>query len=1046
NSTTFTLSGHTGNVVRWESSTSSTFASGVTNIANTTTTLTATNLTTTTTYYRAVVQSGTCATANSATGTVTVSPASVGGTIAGSASVCTGTNSTTFTLSGHTGNVVRWESSTSSTFASGVTNIANTTTTLTATNLSATTYYRAVVQSGTCATANSATGTVTVSPASVGGTIAGSASVCTGTNSTTLTLSGHTGNVVRWESSLDNFATAGTTIANTTTTLTATNLTATTYYRAVVQSGSCATANSATGTVTVSPASVGGTIAGSASVCTGTNSTTLTLSGHIGNVVRWESSTSSTFASGVTNITNTTTTLTATNLTATTYYRAVVQSGTCTTANSATGTVTVSPASVGGTIAGSASVCTGTNSTTLTLSGHTGNVVRWESSLDNFATAGTTIANTTTTLTATNLTATTYYRAVVQSGTCATANSATGTVTVSPASVGGTIVGSASVCTGTNSTTFTLSGHTGNVVRWESSLDNFATAGTTIANTTTTLTATNLTTTTYYRAVVNSGACAAENSTISSVIVNQPIIEISVNNIDVANGDYLWNGNVSGDCAVLANWYQLNNGVWSIPTSPSTQNDKVYIVNYNIAGSCVSATNSAQIPSEGSFNSKDVYVGEDASLTIGLNSKLNVFGDFINMGTFTPGVNSTVELSGPTNSVVVMSSNSKTFYNLKLNKTGNVEVQLGSNIAITNELIFSNGNLKIMQNEVDLGTTGNLIGESASSYAYCDCPTSLIKAIRNISANSTVDPGSLGLSINPSVDMGTVVVERRHERLPLPVYNGQSNSTNSENSIERSYVVKDPMGNTVLNNGSLNATITFKYLNDAGIGALSIYRRANPSEEWTEYGGTHNPDNNTVSFSGWNSFSEVTLGGLGSPLPVELLFLNGSCENETKQIQWATASEKDSWYFQPEYSNDGESWISGDIIEAAGNSNSLLNYEWILDNRAELVYVRLQQYDIDGKIKTYDPILITCDEIQVFELFPNPTSEDVNVIFSLKNASSPIKLSVQDMTGKKVLEQEFVGEEGVNLYRINPNYLPGIYIVQLWGNGKLIGRKQLVIK
>jgi hypothetical protein len=50
-------------------------------------------------------------------------------------------------------------------------------------------------------------------------------------------------------------------------------------------------------------------------------------------------------------------------------------------------------------IAGSATVCTGTNSTTLTLSGHTG-TVGWESSTDAFATT-TTIDNTTTSLTAT---------------------------------------------------------------------------------------------------------------------------------------------------------------------------------------------------------------------------------------------------------------------------------------------------------------------------------------------------------------------------------------------------------------------------------------------------------------------------------------------------------------------------------------------------------------------------------------------------------------------------------------------------------------------
>ena len=43
---------------------------------------------------------------------------------------------------------------------------------------------------------------------------------------------------------------------------------------------------------------------------------------------------------------------------------------------------------------GNVSVCSGTNSTLLTLSGLTGTVVRWEYSYDNFLTSGVTISNT----------------------------------------------------------------------------------------------------------------------------------------------------------------------------------------------------------------------------------------------------------------------------------------------------------------------------------------------------------------------------------------------------------------------------------------------------------------------------------------------------------------------------------------------------------------------------------------------------------------------------------------------------------------------------
>ena len=140
---------------------------------------------------------------------------------------------------------------------------------------------------------NYVNGSLVVNPVSVGGTIAGGATVCFGTNSTELTLSGHTGSVTRWESSLDNFATSGTPIANTTETLTATNLAATTSYRAVVTSGACAAANSATATVTVSPASVAPTSA-TASVTTmcGSGSATLTLTGGGGQgaTIKWYTS------------------------------------------------------------------------------------------------------------------------------------------------------------------------------------------------------------------------------------------------------------------------------------------------------------------------------------------------------------------------------------------------------------------------------------------------------------------------------------------------------------------------------------------------------------------------------------------------------------------------------------------------------------------------------------------------------------------------------------------------------------------------------------
>ncbi|WP_164490089.1 T9SS type A sorting domain-containing protein [Runella sp. SP2] len=584
NSTVLTLSGQTGSIQKWQSSLSSNF-SGATDISNTTTELTASNLTQTT-YYRALVKNGVCSQTTSATATVTVDPVSVGGSISGSTTVCSGTNSTVLTLSGQTGSIQKWQLSLSSDF-SGVTDISNTTTELTASNLTQTTYYRALVKSGVCSQTTSATATVTVDPVSVGGSISGSTTVCSGTNSTVLTLSGQTGNVQKWQSSLSSDFSGATDISNTTTELTASNLTQTTYYRAIVQNGVCSQTTSATATVTVDPVSVGGSISGSTTVCSGTNSTVLTLSGQTGNVQRWQSSLSSDF-SGATDISNTTTELTASNLTQTIYYRAIVQNGVCSQTTSATATVTVDPVSVGGSLSGSTTVCSGTNSTVLTLSGQTGSIQKWQSSLSSDFSGVTDISNTTTELTASNLTQTTYYRALVKSGVCSQTTSATATVAVDPVSVGGSISGSTTVCSGINSTVLTLSGQVGNIQKWQSSLSSDFSGAVDISNTTTGLTASNLTQTTYYRAIVKNGTCSQANSALATVQVqSKPTITLTTLQQTLNEGNSQTfcdtdanpvNGlqfTVSGSCVTGSPVWrvQVGSGSWSnwSPNAPVSQ-------------------------------------------------------------------------------------------------------------------------------------------------------------------------------------------------------------------------------------------------------------------------------------------------------------------------------------------------------------------------------------------------------------------------------------------------------------------------------------------
>lgn len=220
--------------------------------------------------------STTCSRNQSGTATITVTAASVGGSLSGSTSVCTGTNSATMNLSGRTGNIVDWEYSTDG----GVTwnAIGHTAVSYTATNLIQTTQYRVVVKSGNCDVAYSSVATITVLPVSVGGTVSSDATICANINSGTLTLSGHTGNVVRWESSVNN-GVSWTNISNTTTSLNYTNLIQTTWYRAIVANSPCSQIASSVAVITVNPRPTG-VISGTTAICTGGSANlTLTVTG-----------------------------------------------------------------------------------------------------------------------------------------------------------------------------------------------------------------------------------------------------------------------------------------------------------------------------------------------------------------------------------------------------------------------------------------------------------------------------------------------------------------------------------------------------------------------------------------------------------------------------------------------------------------------------------------------------------------------------------------------------------------------------------------------
>ncbi|POY36775.1 hypothetical protein C3K47_10490 [Solitalea longa] len=190
---------------------------------------------------------------------------------------------------------------------------------------------------------------------------------------------------------------------------------------------------------------------------------------------------------------------------------------------------------VAGTVSGASQICKGSD-VTLTLSGEVGKIMRWESSIDNFNTK-TDINNTVGSLTVPALTLTTKYRAVVASmgggdGCSTVVMSSPFTVKVDEPTVGGLLSGDNIVCANLGSGTINLTGHIGEVVRWEFSTNNGVNWSTVSSNTTTALSYSGLTNTTQYRAVVKNGTCNEALSSLATISV-QPGITVANAGADV---------------------------------------------------------------------------------------------------------------------------------------------------------------------------------------------------------------------------------------------------------------------------------------------------------------------------------------------------------------------------------------------------------------------------------------------------------------------------------------------------------------------------------
>lgn len=178
----------------------------------------------------------------------------------------------------------------------------------------------------------------------------------------------------------------------------------------------------------------------------------------------------------------------------------------------------------------------------------------------------------------------------------------------------------------------------------------------------------------------------------------------------------------------------------------------------------------------------------------------------------------------------------------------------------------------------------------------------------------------------------------------------------------------------------------------------------------------------------------------GGPLPVELTKFGAETSNNTVELEWTTASEINSDYFEVLRSNDAENWSFINKVDAIGNSTVETNYKLIDKNPLKGdSYYKLVQYDINGTSKEYGPRHVEFIEEQINKVYPNPANNIVYVEYFLNNEDDNISIQFYNGMGQIVKTTTTAGYKGNNNMEIATDGLStGIYTVRILSNEKTI--------
>jgi hypothetical protein len=172
--------------------------------------------------------------------------------------------------------------------------------------------------------------------------------------------------------------------------------------------------------------------------------------------------------------------------------------------------------------------------------------------------------------------------------------------------------------------------------------------------------------------------------------------------------------------------------------------------------------------------------------------------------------------------------------------------------------------------------------------------------------------------------------------------------------------------------------------------------------------------------------------------PVRFVSINARKTSQGNVVSWNVSDEADVDHYEIEKSFDGINFgVIGSVkYKQATAAENHYSYTDVAASNTEKVYYRIRQVD-NNHIYTLSSIVMVKRSETLFQVWPNPTSGQVNVNISVSTRQSTY-VELLDLTGSKLLSKPVHLVTGINSVLIKElnTFTPGVYIFKVFADGE----------